>query len=190
LEQYASHVTSRLSTTSYALLGLLVFDQETADGGMTGYEVKQRADNTLRFYWVSPAMSQIYTELERLDRHGYVASTEVEDGKRTTRRFAITAAGRKALEKWLRTPPDEFPVLKHPIALRLMLGSLMDPDDVRAMLDHYLEQLDHRRGELEAVREMLADRHEVRFPARVADWGLAYYDAEGEIVDRLRKDLG
>lgn len=156
---------------------------------MTGYEVKQRADRTLRFYWVSPAMSQIYTELERLDRHGYVASTEVEDGKRTTRRFAITAAGRKALENWLRTSSSEFPVLKHPIALRLMLGSLMGPGEVRAMLDDYLEQLAKRRGELEAVREMLGDRHEVRFPARVADWGLAYYDSEAEIVERLRNDV-
>ena len=156
---------------------------------MTGYEVKQRADRTLRFYWVSPAMSQIYTELERLDRHGYVAATEVEDGKRTTKRFAITTAGRKALDEWLRTPASEFPVLKHPIALRLMLGSLMGPGEVRAMLDDYLEQLAARRGELEAVREMLGDRHEVRFPARVADWGLAYYDSEAEVVERLRKDV-
>jgi DNA-binding PadR family transcriptional regulator len=189
LEQYASHVPAKLSTTSFALLGLLVFDRASAEGGMTGYELKQRADRTLRFYWVSPAMSQIYTELDRLHRHGYVDATEVEDGKRTTKRFAITSAGRKALEEWLRTPASEFPVLKHPIALRLMLGSLMGPGEVRAMLDDYLEQLAARRGELEAVREMLGDLHEVRFPARVADWGLAYYDSEAEIVERLRKDV-
>ena len=166
-----------------------MFDRATAEGGMTGYEVKQRADNTLRFYWVSPAMSQIYTELERLDQHGYVASTEVEDGKRTTRRFAITAGGRKALNEWLRTPVEDFLVLKHPIALRLMLGSLMEPDEVRAMLDGYLDQLAEQRRDLLAVRELLADREEVRFPARVADWGLAYYDSEAEIVDRVRKGL-
>ena len=156
---------------------------------MTGYELKQRADNTLRFYWASPAMSQIYTELERLDRHGYVASTEVEDGKRTTRRFVITTAGRDALGEWLRTSGSEFPLLKHPIALRLMMGSLMGPGEVRAMLDDYLDQLAEHRRDLAAVRERLADRKEVRFPAHVADWGLAYYDSEAEIVERLRKDL-
>lgn len=166
-----------------------MFDQETSAAGMTGYELKQRADRTLRFYWVSPAMSQIYSELERLDRHGYVASTEVPDGKRTTRRFAITPTGRTALDEWLRTSSTEFPTLKHPIALRLMLGSFMSPDEVRGMLDDYLEQLAERRRDLEAVREMLADRHEVRFPARVADWGLAYYASEKEIVERLRKEL-
>lgn len=156
---------------------------------MTGYELKQRADRTLRFYWVSPAMSQIYTELERLDRHGYVAATEVSDGKRTTRRFAITSQGRTALDEWLRTSATEFPVLKHPIALRLMLGTLMGPDAVTTMLDDYLDQLAARRGDLQAVRDMLGDRTEVRYPARVADWGLAYYDAEAEIVEKLRKDL-
>jgi DNA-binding PadR family transcriptional regulator len=190
LEQYANHVTSSLSTTSYALLSLLVLDKQTSEHGMTGYELKQRADNTLRFYWVSPAMSQIYTELERLDRHDFVSSTEVEDGKRTTRRFTITREGRKALTEWLRTPAKEFPVLKHPIALRLMLGSLMGPDQVRAMLDDYVEQLAEHRRDLAVVREGLGDREEVRFPARVADWGLAYFDSEAEIVERLRKDLG
>jgi DNA-binding PadR family transcriptional regulator len=165
-----------------------VLDQDAAEGGMTGYELKQRADRTLRFYWVSPAMSQIYTELKRLDRHGYVTSTEVADGKRTTRRFVITPEGRTALDAWLRTS-SEFPVLKHPIALRLMLGNLMGRREVTAMLDDYLDQLAERRRELEDVREMLGDRREVRFPAHVADWGLAFYDSEAEIVERLRKTL-
>ena len=80
-------------------------------------------------------------------------------------------------------------MLKHPIALRLMLGSLMGPDEVRTMLDDYLEQLAERRRELAAVRERLGDREDVRFPAHVAEWGLAYYDSEAEIVEQLRKDL-
>ena len=178
----------KLSTTSYALLSLLALGEE-ADQGFTGYELKQRADRTLRFYWVSPAMSQIYTELERLDEHGCVSSVEVEDGKRTTRRFAITPAGRKALDVWLRTPHDEFPVLKHPVALRLMMGSLIGPEAVREMLDQYLEQVAERRAELQEVRDFLADRREVTYPAHVADWGLAFFDSEIETAQRIRKSL-
>ena len=52
-----------LPITSYALLGLLTFGDE-----LTGYELKQRADSTMRFYWTAPAMSQVYTELDRLAR--------------------------------------------------------------------------------------------------------------------------
>jgi len=182
-------VTSSLSTTSYALLGLLVFDSETSQHGLTGYELKQRADRTLRFYWVSPAMSQIYTELERLSGLDFVDATDDTTGKRTTRRFRITATGREALTTWLHTSAHDFPILKHPIALRLMLGSLMGPGEVESMLDDYVSAVAARREELEAVREMLGDDEAVAYPARVADWGLAYYDAEVEIVEKLRRTL-
>lgn len=179
-----------LSTTSYALLSLLTIDGGSGgDGGLTGYELKQRADNTLRFYWVSPAMSQIYTELDRLSSHGFVRADEDSRGKRTTRHFRITEAGRDALTVWLRSPGDEFPVLKHPIALRLMLGDVMGVDDVRAMLDSYEVALAERRRDLETVRQMLADRESVAYPARVADWGLAFFDSEASTIDRIRDSL-
>ena len=182
-------MTSSLSTTSYALLGLLVFDSNTSEAGLTGYEMKQRADRTLRFYWVSPAMSQIYTELDRLSSNGFVVAEDETAGKRTTRRFRITTEGREALTTWLHTSEQDFPILKHPIALRLLMGSLMGPGEVESMLDGYVEALAERRTELESVREMLGDDESVAYPARVADWGLAYYDAEVEVVEKLRRTL-
>jgi DNA-binding PadR family transcriptional regulator len=177
-----------LSTTSYALLSLLVIDPGSEEG-LTGYELKQRADRTLRFYWVSPAMSQIYTELERLLLHDYVRADEETTGKRTSKHFWITPAGREALRTWLHTSEQDFPLLKHPIALRLMLGAMMGADEVRAMLDSYEEALAERRRELEAVREMLGDRESVAYPARVADWGLAFFDSEATTIDRIRDSL-
>jgi DNA-binding PadR family transcriptional regulator len=179
-----------LSTTSYALLGLLVFDSHASEVGSTGYELKQRADRTLRFYWVSPAMSQIYTELDRLADSGYVSAEDDTTGKRPTRRFRITTAGRDALTTWLHTSAQDFPILKHPIALRLLMGSLMGPGEVEAMLEGYVSALAERRRELEAVRELLGDNPAVAYPARVAEWGLAYYDSETEIVQKLAAELG
>ena len=174
--------------TSYALLSLLVIDSDNQDG-LTGYELKQRADFTLRFYWVSPAMSQIYTELDRLSSHAYVSTDEEAAGKRTTKRFRITPEGRSALKAWLREPTDDFPVLKHPVALRLMLGAMMGTDEVKAMLDRYEEALAERRRELEAVREMLGDRESVAYAARVAEWGLTFFHAEATAIDRTRDSL-
>ena len=58
------------------------------------------------------------------------------------------------------------------------------------MLDDYRDSLVERRAELVAVRESLGDRPEVAYPAMVADWGLAYYDSEDEIVSRLAERLG
>jgi DNA-binding PadR family transcriptional regulator len=177
-----------LSTTSYALLGLLVFSGPDAPG-MTGYELKQRADRTLRFYWVSPAMSQVYSELARLADGGLVTVTFDGPAGRRDRRYRISALGLQRLRDWQAESTPEFPVLKHPVALRLLMGGLSSPEQLRQMLDDYRDSLVQRRAELVAVRESLGDRPEVAYPAMVAEWGLAYYDSEDEIVTRLAERL-
>lgn len=175
-----------LPVTSYALLGLLTFGDE-----LTGYELKQRADNTLRFYWTAPAMSQVYSELARLTEHRLVRASRGEPT-----RYRITAAGRRRLERWMRATPAGFPVLKHPVALRLLIGHVVDTEETLAMLEEYAAALTAQRAELADVRAFLAGRDEpgqvFRNPALVADWGLAYYDSEAEItattIAKLREE--
>lgn len=172
-----------LPTTSYALLGLLTFGDD-----LTGYELKQRADRTLRFYWVAPAMSQVYTELSRLTGRGLVAPRRAGPTSRSTK-YAITARGRETLTHWLETAPAEFPTLKHPAALRLLVGHLVDPARSAGMLRDYLDQLAERRADLVQVRESLQGRDRegeaFRYPALVAEWGLEYFDGERAVVERL-----
>ena len=181
-------VSQDLSATSYALLGLLVFDGGTGEA-LTGYELKQRADKTLRFYWVSPAMSQVYTELERLGRLQLVSVVSEHSGRRTTQRYRITEAGFERLQRWLLSSDVDFPILKHPVALRLLMGGLMGPERVRVLLQGYLDQLTERRADLVAVRTGLGDAEQVRYPAMVADWGLSYYDSEATLVRDLMAQL-
>lgn len=175
---------SKLPVTAYALLGLLSFGEP-----LTGYELKQRADRTLRFYWVSPAMSQVYSELERLRDSGLVRRHG--DGRTTS--YAMTKRGRTALTRWLKDTPVGFPVLKHPVALRLLLGALVDPATVREMLHHHLVALEEERVDLEKVRVSLegVDRvgQDFRFPALVADWGLSYFEHERTIIEDLLRRI-
>ncbi|HEY7042871.1 MAG TPA: PadR family transcriptional regulator [Nocardioidaceae bacterium] len=175
-----------LPTTAYALLGLLTLGDD-----LTGYELKRRADNTLRFYWSSPAMSQVYTELARLAEHGLVAVREDETAPvRRTRRYRITATGRRDLARWLGQVETDFPLLKHPIALRLLLGHLIEPDQTKAMLERYLDSLARRRQDLQTVRDSLGEEGDperalYRYPRMVADWGLEYYESERVMVTEL-----
>jgi DNA-binding PadR family transcriptional regulator len=173
-----------IPVTGYAILGLLTFGDE-----LTGYEVKQRADVTLRFYWVSPAMSQVYTELRRLTDHGLVAADVRADGGRDVTTYAITAAGQAALREWMDTTPAGFPVLKHTVLLRLLIGHVTAPEQTRQMLYDYVGELDRAIDDLEVVREGLrgADQpgQPFRFPSLVADWGLEYLDGEREIIEKL-----
>lgn len=177
-----------LPVTAYAILGLLTFGDE-----LTGYEVKQRADMTLRFYWVSPATSQIYTELRRLADHGLVRAEARPEGGREVTSYAITGAGQAALRAWMDDTPAGFPVLKHPVLLRLLVGHASDPDRNREMLHDYLAELDRALADLGDVREGLrgADRagEPFRFPALVADWGLDYFAAETRHAQRALASL-
>jgi len=54
-----------LPTTAWAVLGLLSFGRE-----LSGYELRKWADASIRFFYGSPAMSQIYRELRRLEAVG------------------------------------------------------------------------------------------------------------------------
>ncbi|MBA3410132.1 MAG: PadR family transcriptional regulator [Geodermatophilaceae bacterium] len=174
-----------LPTTSYAILGLLTFGQE-----LSGYELKQWADSTLRFYWTAPAMSQIYTEVNRLAQRRLVLSREVGGGpSRTTTRYRVSAKGARELRRWLAESEPGFPVLKHPIALRLLLGHLLDPGQVRAMLEAYDAALADQRRDLRAVLDGIDNNPAFEFPAHVARWGLSYYDSETDAVRRVLKAL-
>ena len=174
-----------LPATSYALLGLLSFGQE-----LTGYEVKQWAESTLRFYWVAPAMSQVYSELGRLADRGMVTARDEEGAGRTVRRYRITDDGRARLRSWLLEPVDDFPVLKHPVALKLLLGHVTGAVAARELLERFAGALDARRADLQRVRDGLGDDATFAYPALVAEWGLAYYDSEEQIATGLRDRLG
>jgi DNA-binding PadR family transcriptional regulator len=170
-------MSQELPVTSFALLGLLTFGDE-----LTGYELKQRADRTLRFYWVAPAMSQIYSELGRLSAAGFVAPTTSAGAGRRTTRYRITETGRAALQEWLASGPIGFPVLKHTVLLRLLIGHATQPVRIAAMLEEYVAQLAVAVADLRDVRDSLrggdAPGQAFYYPAVVADWGLDYFAAE------------
>ena len=69
----------RMSTTTYAVLGLLCIRPWSA------YELTQQMSRSLRFIWPR-AESGIYREPQKLVRLGYATSKEVEAGPNAPRR--------------------------------------------------------------------------------------------------------
>jgi DNA-binding PadR family transcriptional regulator len=175
-----------LSPTAYAVLGLLSFEPE-----LTGYELRRRADSTLRFFYAAPAMSQIYSELERLLATGLVSAREVPAGQRTVRTYRISRTGSAALRRWLEETDPEPPVLKHHLALRLFLGHLVPPERLREQVAAHREWCARMQADLAAVRAGLEDDPDGtwRYARIVADWGLAYYQAELDGMARLTSEL-
>ncbi|MFD7032651.1 PadR family transcriptional regulator [Streptomyces sp. NPDC059917] len=174
-----------LPPTAWAVLGLLSFP-----GERTGYELKKWADSSLRFFYWSPAISQIYAELRRLEDLGYAASTRSgPEEVRAKRRYAITAAGRAALAGWASDTAEAGPpVLKHGLLLRVWLGHLAEPERLRAMVTEHLERT---RGELDSVRAALAaaDEPDWAFPRLALRWSERQHLAELELTEALLADL-
>jgi DNA-binding PadR family transcriptional regulator len=179
--------------TAHAALVLLAF------GPASGYELKQRADNTLRFFFASPAMSQIYAELDRLTEAGLVADhRERRGGERETRVFSLTPDGRAELGRWLAADPVPSTVFKSHLALRLVVGYLADPSRMRSDIATERERV---RAETEALEKVAAALDpidpELGWARLVADWGLRYFaDTVAQLddlaarLDQLVADTG
>ena len=95
---------SSMTTTSYAILGLL------AVKSWTTHELVQQVDHSLRRIWPR-AQSKLYEEPKKLVAHGYAKAADDSVGRRRRTRYTITAKGRRALAAWLEQP-GEGPLLE------------------------------------------------------------------------------
>lgn len=118
---------SRLTTSSYAVLGLLAIRP------WAGYELTQQATRSLRFAWPK-SERLLYAEPKKLVEHGLATAQEESVGQRTRTVYTITDEGRTALEKWMATPPEP-PVLESEALLRLLFAENGTKEDLIAALD-------------------------------------------------------
>jgi DNA-binding PadR family transcriptional regulator len=128
---------AELTTTSYAILGLLNIKPWSA------YELTQQAQRSLRYAWPK-SESHLYAEPKRLVQMGFARVTEAPAGPVRTRQvYRITAAGRRALERWLESEPAP-PQLEFEAVLRLFYADATDKEAVIAALAHTREAVRQR----------------------------------------------
>ncbi len=174
-----------LPTSSYVILGLLSFGTR-----LTGYELRQWAEGSVRFFWASPSMSQIYRELEKLEAAGLVdAVDESGDAERARTTHGITVAGRDELRRWVEDAPYEPPMIRHPAAFRLFCAHGADPAKVRAMLEEHRDWAASLLADLAEVEADLLGDERFEAPARVATWGLRFFGAERRAIGQAIADL-
>src|SRR3954468_9180631 len=86
----------QLTTTSYAILGLLTLRSWTT------YELAKQMGRTVHYFWPR-AESRLYAEPQHLVALGFAAAVKSFVGKRARTTYSITPAGRVALRDWLAT---------------------------------------------------------------------------------------
>jgi len=87
--------------------------------------------------------NSVYQTIERLQRIGLIRARETSRDERRPERttYELTPEGERVVRDWLRTmlaePATEFP--QFPAALASLL--ILEPDEVRAQLEHRVERL-------------------------------------------------
>lgn len=151
-------MSSTLSPTSYAVLGLLAIRP------WSPYEMTRQMHRSLGRFWPR-AESKLYEEPKKLVEHGLASATPDTKGSRIRTRYEITAAGRGALKAWLATPP-QMPVLEAELLLRIFLAE---------------------HGRKAPLIDALEEVHVWAATKLLEDAGIArgYLDGEGRFPDRI-----
>jgi len=170
--------TGSLTTTSYAMLGLLAVKPWTT------YELTQQMERSLGHMWPRAA-SKLYEEPKKLVDQGLARATEDRVGQRPRTLYSITAKGRRALAAWLRDP-GEGPVLEWEQLVKVFFSDNGTKADALATLEAARRWAQARSAQTAAVGHQFLDegnpfpersaqtnvsvRFLIDFYALVADW--------------------
>lgn len=153
----------KLTTTSYAILGLLALRPWSA------YELTKQVRRSLHFCWPR-AETRLYQEPKNLVEHGLARAAVTTNGRRSRTVYSITPRGRKALRRWLEEPsvPPRF---ESEALLRLFFAE----QGTKSALLATLAELEAQAGQLRAQSlaqgaEYLGDQ--APFPERIHILGL------------------
>ncbi len=164
-----------LSTTSYAILGMLALRPWSA------YDLTKQMRRGLEYCWPK-AESVLYDEPKRLVRLGLASSREEPNGRRTRTVYEISDPGRDALRAWLATPPNA-PRFEFEPMLRLMFADQGGKPDVQQAVAVMAEWA---RGQLATGRVQCLDYLETGgpFPDRLHLIAL-FARLYGELLDTV-----
>jgi DNA-binding PadR family transcriptional regulator len=150
--------SASLTTTSYAILGLLAVKPWTT------YELAQQMRRALGQFWPR-AESKLYEEPKKLVAHGLAHATKETTGKRPRTMYSITAQGRRAMAEWV-PQPGAGPLLEFEALVKLFYAEHGTKHDILTTLDR--------------VRAWSDDRH--RDSAGISR---TYLNGEGPFPERL-----
>ncbi|MFD4294991.1 PadR family transcriptional regulator [Rhodococcus sp. NPDC058505] len=174
-----------LPATSWAVLGMLTLGSE-----LTGYDLKKWADLSIGYFYWSPSVSQVYAELKKLEKLGLVESELVSaPGERGRRVYRITESGTHAVRTWSRDAQVEQPVLKHGLMLRLWMGHLNEPDQLKALVRSHIENMESRRERATLHRHHASRDPAWAFAAMSLVWAERYFQAEVDLARQVLDDI-
>ncbi len=134
---------ARTNKTKYILLGLI------SEGIKTGYDIKKRVENQMAYFWTE-SFGQIYPNLKKLEKEGYISSKKIKLGGRNKIEYSISEKGKKEFIKYMEMPVEEE-IGKYEILVKLSFGELVKKDIHIKNIKDFLSRHENILKELEEI---------------------------------------
>ena len=164
----------------HGILGLLNY------GDKSGYEIREIFRVSLNYFWTAQT-SQIYRELNELEKKGFIVKHIVEqEGKPDKNICSITDKGRKELLKWLSEPYVGTDIRSQTLMKTFFMGELPVSDGIEFFeqinkkynmllnnlkeADYYIKQYDDTVDEKKAMFWQMSADFGKRYMQTYIDW--------------------
>jgi DNA-binding PadR family transcriptional regulator len=105
---------------SHALLTSLL------EKSSSGYDLARRFDKSIGFFWHA-THQQIYRELARMEKAGWITSEAAPDGGKTRKRiYRVLRDGQQELQRWAREPAAPMD-MRDELMVRLRADAVVGP---------------------------------------------------------------
>ncbi len=172
----------------HGILGLI------NNGDKTGYEIMTVFRDSLSHFWTAQT-SQIYRELQRMEKAGWISRTQIEQTGRPDRKvFSITPAGREELLRWLRE--HDYPMnYRNPFLMKTFFMGELPPEEnlafFRAFRDMSVFPDDGKQASVNAdmYRQAVGDPEKAVYWKLTIEFGRMYEKMQREWCEYCIREL-
>ncbi len=117
----------------------------------TGYELARRFDKSIAYFWHA-THQQIYRELAKMEKAGWLNASELSQGRPGKRQYQVLPAGLAELRRWAAEPSQIMP-LRDELMLKLRADAAIGPLESNAELARHLQVHQQQLATYLAIRE-------------------------------------
>ncbi len=135
----------------HGLLGIL------HHGPMAGYDLNQIFNQSLNFFWAAET-SQIYRELNSMEKQGWLSSEIVLQTEKPNRKvYSLTDSGREEFIRWLSTDDLESSMkVRHSFIMRIFFSGRRPMEATIDSLKAYQAHLEAAAKAMESVESSIS----------------------------------
>ena len=166
------------------ILGLLNHED------LTGYDIKKRIDEAIRFFW-NGSFGNIYPALKELEEDKLVKSSSASEGAREKITYHITAKGKKALDSWLGKTQTSNE-LRYETLLKIFFAGASDRETAYRNIEVFEEEVRQDLNILKMHRRALGpikEEEDHLYYYLTASFGVDTYEAYLKWCEKAKKML-